>query len=227
MRREQLLWWAAIIIAVSGGIYWYTQADDRAYERVQEQRSEQACRSFIYEYSDSEYIPEVLDVYKGLLAEKSLDALSAFTEDYAYSEQGASAKELLEQKVQELYRTAEAQNDIAGWKHYLDTVPEAYRYNAEERLSELREQEERQRWGTESGAWSTAVALHTTEAYERYLELYPRGSHRSLAEAKLVDLTVDRISLGLHGSLPAMEQTRRSIGSRMAQIAFVTGPLTR
>lgn len=104
MKREQLLWWAAIIVAVVGGIYWYTQADDRAYERVQVQRNEQVCLSFIYEYSDSEYLPEVLEIYKGLLAEKSLDALNAFAEDYSYTEQGASAKMLLEQKVQELYQ---------------------------------------------------------------------------------------------------------------------------
>lgn len=114
---------------------------------------------------------------------------------------------------------AEATDNITVWTHYIDTVPAAYRYNAEERLSELREQEERQRWGTESRAWSTAVTLHTAEAYERYLELYPRGSHRTQAEAKFVDLAVDRITSGLHGSLPAMEQTRRSVGSRTAQIS--------
>lgn len=219
MRREQLLWWIAIIIAVVGGIYWYTQADDRAYERVQGLRSENACLNFINEYSDSEYMSEVLEIYKGILAEKSLDALNAFAEDYSYTEQGASAKTLLEQKVQELYRTTESADNISGWTHYLDTVPEAYRYDAQERLSALHRREEQQRWGSEPRAWGTATSLHTAEAYERYLTLYPRGGHRAQAEARLVDLAVDKIVSGEHGSLPAMEQTRRSVGSRMAQIS--------
>lgn len=62
-------------------------------------------------------------------------------------------------------------------------------------------------WDSDDAAWSTACALNTKTAYQKYVQKYPVGNHRAEANKKIVDFEVNEIFNGNHGSLPPMNRT--------------------
>lgn len=69
------------------------------------------------------------------------------------------------------------------------------------------------KWATDNSAWQTASSLNNIAAYQKYLDLYPYGKHKSSAESKLIDLQVDATFAGEHGYLPEMDKTSNGSGS--------------
>ncbi len=105
--------------------------------------------------------------------------------------------------VDEAYQRAEKQNTVAGWKAYLNEVPAVDSRDAYERIKEL---EEQTAWSTESKAWQTASSRGTSMAFQKYLELFPKGAHTRQAERKLIDIEVSSVFSGKHGILPQMDR---------------------
>lgn len=123
----------------------------------------------------------------------------------AYKKQAeARAAEL----VDSLYYVSDRKNSYTGWEEYQNAVS----------FDDYRDSDERKdavdtRWNTESNAWKTAQSLNSIAGYERYLSLFPNGKHRSLADKKVIDMTVASTFAGEHGSLPEMDQVGYGGGS--------------
>ena len=110
---------------------------------------------------------------------------------------------LVADRANEEYAKAESENTVEAWEHYMDIVPSMYFNDATERIGAAREN---LLWQNETTAWQTASERNSTEAMQKYLDIYPNGRHSSQAEKKLIDLEVDAIFANEHGELPPMER---------------------
>ena len=117
---------------------------------------------------------------------------------------------LLIAKIDFHYREAASKGTIEAWLSYQSMLPEKYWRDSEERIEEI----ENRDWGTEPMAWRTAQRVNTLTAYNRYLELYPKGAHAKAADKKVIDLSVSNIFAGDHGTLPGMDKTSYSSSGR-------------
>lgn len=107
----------------------------------------------------------------------------------------------LEKELKSLaYDKAVKDNTITIWKNYISIVDESDLHDANMRLDSLNGL----MWGTEVKAWKTANSTNSISGYEDYLERYPKGKHSSMANKRLIDLEVDRVFRGDHGTLPNM-----------------------
>lgn len=62
-------------------------------------------------------------------------------------------------------------------------------------------------WNSEDRAWQTASERGMLVMFQRYLNLYPNGVHRSEAMKKIIDLEVaDVFRSGNYGQLPSMDK---------------------
>lgn len=112
------------------------------------------------------------------------------------------ANEKTEKLVDSLYAVALSIDSYRAWENYQSAVPtNKYRDSENKKQAAM--------WSTDSRAWQTASEINTITAYERYLELYPNGRHKSKAIDKLVSATFK----GEHGSLPEMNKTSYGRGS--------------
>ena len=118
---------------------------------------------------------------------------------------GIRAQERVQQLTDSLYSVADNANTIEAWQEYQSNVPTDYFKDSSEKMHELC-------FATESSAWEYAESENTTTSYYEYLNHYPNGAHRSLADKRIIDIEVDNIYSGNHGFLPPMEQKGNRIG---------------
>ena len=81
------------------------------------------------------------------------------------------------------------------------------------RVVEEKEREEYLKYGTDANAWITASKENTLSSYQKYLKLYPNGSHKSAAEKRIIDIQVANVYAGEHSALPPMDQVGYGHGS--------------
>ncbi|MBQ6311202.1 MAG: hypothetical protein IJK74_06610 [Bacteroidales bacterium] len=105
------------------------------------------------------------------------------------------------------YNYALSEGTVEGWKLYKRKVPSEYWRDAESRIDSIEHSIEETNWGTESAAWQTAQKDNTVYAYNKYLDLYPKGKHARAADKKIIDISVSNIFDGDHGFLPDMGKT--------------------
>lgn len=106
----------------------------------------------------------------------------------------------------ELYNEANKKNTIAAWEDYMSKVPASQHRDAQERIETLT-------WKSESSAWKKAQSINTISIYEKYLSHHPNGAHAATARKKIIDLKVDAIGAGDHGTLPSMDKVSWGSGS--------------
>lgn len=105
--------------------------------------------------------------------------------------------------VDAAYAEATKTNTIAGWNHFKSVVGFTNYRDADQRIENL----EAKQWRNESNAWRLASEEGTIAAYNKYLKFHPSGSHAATARKKVIDLEVDGIFAGSHGTLPSMDRT--------------------
>ena len=70
-------------------------------------------------------------------------------------------------------------------------------------------------WNTDAKAWESATQANTLSAYRKYLDLYPKGAHRDIADKKIIDLEVQKVvGSGNYGYLPPSQKTSYGSGSK-------------
>lgn len=197
---------------------------EEEYHKIKANPSSQQCEEYIREYPNSKYLDEVRRIWLNQLvnAAKSYDysasrsyystqtpfeELVAFANDNS-NKYGTEARQHLGEIRDSLYNIANTLATVDAWKAYQKALPSAYWKDSKKKIQEI----ENQKWSTESKAWNTAKSEDTIAAYQKYLELYPKGKHRSQAEKKLIDLEVAGVFAGSHGSLPAMDKTNWGSG---------------
>lgn len=75
------------------------------------------------------------------------------------------------------------------------------------RMKEIEREFQNREWQNEESAWNKASETDTREAYEKYIAMYPNGSHRSDATARLIQMRVNDAFTGAHENFPPLERT--------------------
>lgn len=109
------------------------------------------------------------------------------------------------------------------------SLPVEYKSYSDEKLKELDERMKEREWNNEDTAWERARTLNTKDAYLKYIGMYPYGAHRGQADERLIEINVNDIMNGAHGSLPGMKQVEIEENSPTSTIIienFTGYPLT-
>jgi len=85
------------------------------------------------------------------------------------------------------------------------SLPVEYKSYSDERFKELDEQMKEREWNSEDTAWERASSINTKESYQKYVAMYPYGAHRAQADEKLIEIKVNDVFKGAHGSLPGLK----------------------
>jgi hypothetical protein len=113
-----------------------------------------------------------------------------------------------ESLVDSLYYMASVTNTHEGWLQYQKSVSTDDYRDSDDMLEATDTS-----WNTEAAAWQTALKNNNIRSYQLYIELYPSGKHKDLADKKLIDAQVAQTFAGAHGTLPSMDKTSYSGGS--------------
>ncbi|MCM1139952.1 MAG: hypothetical protein NC453_15405 [Muribaculum sp.] len=178
-----------------------SQMDNSTKQELLEQyynASLDSCYSTIYDYSSGGYNSTLSGLgYIKKFAETCHDSSYRDKAELRYSE-----------IVDSLYVVAKTLNTYDAWTAYQGSVP-----SDDYRDSQEKKDAADTKWSTDNSAWQTASSLNNIAAYQKYLDLYPYGKHKSTAESKLIDLQVDATFAGEHGYLPEMDKTSYGGGS--------------
>lgn len=157
-----------------------------------------SCYNTMYDYSSGGYNSSL----------SGLGYIKKFAETCHDSSYKNKAESRYSELVDSLYSEANTLNTYDAWTAYQATVS-----SDDYRDSQEKKDAADTKWATDNSAWQTASSLNNTAAYQKYLDLYPYGKHKSSAESKLIDLQVDATFAGEHGYLPEMDKTSYGSGS--------------
>ena len=129
--------------------------------------------------------------------------------DFTGSDLAQQITDLMNQKIEAEYQNALLTGTIDGWNLYKQKVTYDYWRDAEEQIQII----EDAMWSTEPKAWAAATKSGTLDAYNKYMEMYPKGAHARQADKKIIDLSVAYIFDSEHGTLPSMDHSYYGGGS--------------
>lgn len=193
---------------------------NRAKNATTEYSQEEKYEAYLKRYPNGKYVKEatsfIVDYYAEQPLQKTSSLYSSSISTLSHFESvrdlfPGSALEhrmdsLIEAKVNLEYQKALDSETVEGWELYKILVSEKYWRDADQRIEDINSR----LWGTDSQAWKTAQKQNTLTAYNRYLELFPKGAHAKAADKKVIDLSVTNIFAGDHGTLPGMDRTSYS-----------------
>lgn len=193
---------------------------NRARNATTEYSQEEKYEAYLKRYPNGKYVKEatsfIVDYYAEQPLQKASSLYSSSISTLFHFESvrdlfPGSALEhrmdsLIEAKVNLEYQKALDSETVEGWELYKILVSEKYWRDADQRIEDINSR----LWGTDSQAWKTAQKQNTLTAYNRYLELFPKGAHAKAADKKVIDLSVTNIFAGDHGTLPGMDRTSYS-----------------
>ena len=198
------------------------------YEKIISSPSEELCKEYIRQFSNTEQADDVRDIWLTMLKSKAnsfdygldkeetkyissypIKNLQEFISDNIGTSYAHMAHSVIESVCDSLYNVAKNNATIQGWKQYQKIVPTDYLRDSESKIQEIRNQA----WNTDAKAWKKALSENNIASYEKYKFLYPNGKHISQCEKKLIDLQVSAVYAGDHGSLPEMDRTSYGDGS--------------
>lgn len=202
------------------------------YEQIINNPSEESCKKYIQQFSNTDAANKVRDIWLGLLlndakvfdydsfegsslyssssnTDNPIKKLQEFISKNDGTVYGNKAQSAIESICDSLYRVADKKSTESGWRQYQRLVPTDYFKDSESKIEDIANQA----WNTESKAWQMALSENNISAYSKYKSLYPKGAHIDICEKKLIDLEVSRVYAGEHGSLPSMDRTGYGGGS--------------
>ena len=181
-----------IIFSIFYAWYTYQRRDIISFDKLKAEITIEKCQNFIDKYPHSEKISEVRDwinkQYENELraANDSL-SLSLFIDKYSSN-----------YRFKEEYKHPYLNKAIKQ----LDEEKKRLEYERNEQI-----RREQVVWNSEDRAWQTASERGMLVMFQRYLNLYPNGVHRSEAMKKIIDLEgADVFRSGNYGQLPSMDK---------------------
>ncbi len=189
-----------VILATIALCFSACDTSERDFEKAKGEGTAKAYDSFITNYPKSDLIGDARDSIVAIY-QRVEDLHVVFNDAYGIVDYEAASRvrNNMEGRVETLYSRASEENSIEGWNAFIEAVPDDYQKDAQERLLDLQ-------WQNESFAWQNATEKDIAFYYEKYLEQHPRGKHARQAERRLVDLEVDAVFAGEHGTLPSMDK---------------------
>lgn len=107
-----------------------------------------------------------------------------FAMKFPYSEFADSALAIVLPICDSLYAEACRRNTIEAWNNFIIKVPMPLQHDALTVLDSLKWETQKHKWDTDDKAWQHALKIDRLPSYERYLSLYPNGSHARQAIKK-------------------------------------------
>ena len=179
------------------------------YDNLKSNPTEKDITTFLYRYPKSNHTDDVLKLYYNIAQEEGLKSLDKLAKDFSSTDWGKIASLRVKQICDSLYQIANNTQTVQGWKEYQASVPSEYYADSNAKIETI----ENEAWSTEAKAWNQAIKENSISAFQKYLNLYPNGSHSSAADKKLIDLQVANVHAGEHGELPPMDRTGYGGGS--------------
>ena len=209
-KRGRIIGWS-LIAGIVGLIWWATATeDDRSWG---EANSSYRVSQYISQHPTGKHLDEA---YEYLFAESKSGGIKALDE-YAFKYQDSPYKDaavaLADRIADSLYNSANKAHTIDAWNKYIESVPSSRARDAAMQIDKIKKEAEQAKWNTEARAWKTASSGNTISLYETYLKKYPNGAHAATAKKKIIDIRVNNIYAGEHGTLPTMDQTSYGYGS--------------
>lgn len=172
--------------------------------------------TYLEQYVGTEFAPQLSEaIYRGIEQKPSLERWDYYIlhvdKNYLKPEAFYKIYDFLynaPESVQRSYIEKFSSTEL----FYLGVDPEA-RKAAAQVVEALTENVEAKYWNTEATAWRTASSRDDIASYSKYLELYPRGAHQTIAQKRLIDKEVERDFAGAHGIMPALQQTYSGSGT--------------
>lgn len=181
-----------------------SNADANAFEDAKRGNTSREYEHFIEKYPNSKLISSAFEaLYTLTKSEGTISGFRQFADKYPNTSQAEDAKKMAKEICDKEYESAVNQNTIDGWNDYKTKVPTSDIRDADQRISDI----ETSAWKTEKYAWRQVVLLDNTESLNKYLRLFPNGTHRKQVEKKLIDLEVANVLNGEHGNLPSMDRS--------------------
>lgn len=173
------------------------------FQNILSSPSIEGCDSYLREFPDSKNKDKVLEINYNCALEDGLSSLDRFARIYNDTEWGMKASKRVRQICDSLYQIAEKTHTTQGWRNYQAAVPPDYYEDSNDKIVSI----ENEVWNTEAEAWKMAQKENTISAFQKYLDLFPRGAHKAAADKKIIDMQVANVYAGEHGTLPSMDQT--------------------
>lgn len=204
MKKNRLLLFAIVALVMAASC----DSSEEDFEKAKKVNTLDAYTSFVLSHPHAELADEARDSIIAIYRKRqNIERIPDTHKDYRLANR---LKGLIDERVDEEYQAAVAQNTIEGWENYINCVPKGYARDAYSQIAALKkkaaEEAEEARWKTEADAWKTASEYATIAALNKYLDLYPNGRHAKQAERKLIDLEVESVFAGEHGILPPMDR---------------------
>lgn len=212
-KRQRIGWSFGIIgIAALVGIIWWSISteDDRSWNSA---TSIYSVKQYISNHPSGKHINEAHAYVFNQIKAEGITALDDYVRAYPESPFKKEAQTIADRMTDSLYNIAEKNHTVEAWNAFIASVPSNRKSDAAEKIEQIKKEAELLKWNTEARAWKTASTGNTQSLYETYLEKYPNGAHASAAKKKIIDIRVNNIYAGEHGTLPTMDQTSYGYGS--------------
>ena len=205
MKKE---FYFCIVLAIVSLCFCACDTSEQDFEKAKKDGTVKAYDTFIANHLKSDFVEEARDSIVAIY-DRVEDLHVIAKEIYGIVDYDAASKvrKKLVRRSESLYYRAYVENSIDGWTEFIESVPELYQKDAQERKLELQ-------WENESLAWKMASINDNALSYEKYLDHHPKGKHAKQAEKKLIDLEVAAVFAGEHGILPAMDKGYSTGSSR-------------
>lgn len=123
-----------------------------------------------------------------------LYTLYDFAMKFPHCEFADSALAIVLPQCDSLYAEAMRQNTIDAWSDFIVKVPEPLQRNALDVMDSLKWETQKDKWDTDDKAWQQAQQIGQMPSYQRYLSLYPKGTHAAQAMQKMEKIEDSRLN---------------------------------
>lgn len=186
------------------------QKEEQLYSKLLSEPTLSKSKDFLEEYPYSIRRDDALKIYFNKAQYSTINDLEYIIKEFSTTQYAELATKRIEFLCDSLYKEAEQENTIEGWRKYQSFVGKKHYADSEERIEEI----ENIAWNTDSKAWKQATSLNTVYGYQKYLDLYPNGRYKSSANKKIIDIQVANVYAGEHGELPSMDKVGYSYGTK-------------
>ena len=179
----------------------------KKYEKTKAFNSITAYEKFLERYPDSKYSRIARDELKVLYEDRAwknanyyntISRYKIFISEYPKSKYISRAEKKIQAiEEEQAWNHSRLINSTFAYDNFLKSYPKSkFAYEARNRIKNLKEEKD----------WYNTEKVGSIGAYKNHIKKYPYGKYSTKAKKKIIDLEVDEIFEGDHGTLPPMNQ---------------------
>lgn len=207
---------ALTAVFLGGGLGWDYLEREWDHQKHIRQRYTEAIddgsiyklRTFLYDYPDSRFAPEV----RGLLYDKCLasgfDNILWFAGQYHDTDEAAQAYNIVSSKCDSIFQSLGlfGFNQTIAYEEAMDSLKAGVSDLLKAYMADIV-------WQDEESSWNMAVENNKSEYYQKFIDMYPNSQYASRAEKCLIDLAVNNVFAGSYDELPSLSHSGSGYGS--------------